>query len=199
MFYDTKSNAHGLKHDPFKALIVPRPIGWVSSLDAQGQLNLAPYSFFNAMSDRPPYVVFGSAGRKDSVRNIEETGEFVCSLATYEMRDQQNVTSAAVPADISEFDVAGLEAAASTLVKPPRVRGAPAAFECRFWKAIDLPAIEAGAPPGYTLVIGTVVGVYIDDAFVKDGKVDTSAMQPIARLGYMDYAVVNADTTFSLP
>ncbi|MEM9030824.1 MAG: flavin reductase family protein [Pseudomonadota bacterium] len=199
MFYDTQSNAHGLKHDPFKALIVPRPIGWVSSLDAHGQLNLAPYSFFNAMSDRPPYVVFGSAGRKDSVRNIEETGEFVCSLATYGMRDQQNVTSAAVPPDVSEFDTAGLEAAASTLVKPPRVRGAPAAFECRFWKAIDLPAVEVGAPPGYTLVIGTVAGVYIDDAFVKDGKVDTSAMQPIARLGYMDYAVVNADTTFSLP
>ena len=198
MFYETKTNAHGLSHDPFKALIVPRPIGWVSSLSADGHLNLAPYSFFNAVSDRPTYVVFGSAGRKDSVRNIEATGEFVCSLATDDMREQQNITSAAVPHDVDEFEIAGLEAAASHLVRPPRVKASPAAFECRLWKTIDLPPAEPGGPGGYTMVIGLVAGVYIDDAFIKDGRVDTAAMRPIARLGYMDYGVIGPDNVFSL-
>lgn len=198
MFYETKANAHGLRHDPFKAVVVPRPIGWVSTISSDGTLNLAPYSFFNAISDNPHYLAFASAGRKHSVLNVEATGEFVCSLATFELREQQNVTSAHVPADVSEFKIAELEAAASRLVRPPRVKNAPVAFECKLWKTIDLPAVEPGGDPGYTLVIGYVVGIYIDDAFIKDGLVDTAAMQPIARLGYFDYGVVTPETVFSL-
>ena len=198
MFYETRTNAHGLRHDPLKAVIVPRPIGWVSSISADGHVNLAPYSFFNAISDRPTYVVFGSSGPKDSVRNIQETGEFVCSLATYGLREQQNITSAAVPPDVDEFEIAGLAAVASQLVRPPRVKAAPVALECRLWKTFDLPPAVPGGPPGYTMVVGHVVGVFIDDAFIKDGIVDTAAMQPIARLGYMDYGVIGPDNVFSL-
>ncbi len=196
MFYDTATNAHGLKHDPFKALIVPRPIGWISSLGKDGTCNLAPYSFFNAVSEKPHYVVFGSAGRKDSLLNIEETGEFVCSLATYDLRHNMNMTSAAVPRGVNEFPLGDLTAAPSRLVKPPRVKESPAAFECVHWKTIDLP--NPAGDPTYALVIGRVVGVYIDETYVKNGLVDTGAMRPIARLGYMEYAVVTPETMFSI-
>jgi flavin reductase (DIM6/NTAB) family NADH-FMN oxidoreductase RutF len=198
MFYDTHDNKHGLKHDPFKALIVPRPIGWISTVSKAGIANIAPYSFFNAVAERPHYVVFGSAGLKDSLRNINETGEFVCSLANYELRYEMNATSAAVPYGVDEFPIAGLTAAASRLVKPPRVKEAPAAFECKLWKTIDLPAHAPGHRPGYTMVIGEVVGIHIDDRYVKDGLVDTGAMRPIARLGYMDYGVVNPENVFTI-
>lgn len=197
MFYDAIENRHGLKHDPFKALIVPRPVGWISSVSKAGICNLAPYSFFNAVSERPAYVVFGSAGLKDSIRNIEETGEFVCSLSTWGLRDHMNISSASVPYGVDEFPLAGLTAARSTLVKPPRVKESPAAFECRHHQTIALPG--AGRhEQGYHMVIGLVVGVYIDDRVIKDGVVDTPAMKPIARLGYMDYAVVTPETTFTI-
>ncbi|MEO1265793.1 MAG: flavin reductase family protein [Pseudomonadota bacterium] len=198
MFYDPIANTHGLRHDPFKALAVPRPIGWVSSLSSAGDVNLAPYSFFNAISDRPQYVVFGSAGRKDSVQNISETGEFVCSMATEALAAAQNATSAHVPRDVDEFDISGLHKAPSEKVAPPRVREAPVAFECKLWKMFDLPPVEAGGAPGYTIVFGFVVGTYIDDAFINDDIVDTAAMRPLARLGYLDYAVVNAANTMTL-
>lgn len=198
MFYDAIANTHGLPRDPFKALIAPRPIGWISTVSKDGICNLAPYSFFNAMSDRPHYVVFGSDGMKDSLRNIAETGEFVCSLATWDLRLHMNMTSAPVPHGVDEFPLAGLTAAASRLVKPPRVKESPAAFECRHWKTVDLPAAAPGGRPGYALVIGLVVGVHLDERFIKDGFVDTGAMQPIARLGYMDYAVVRPDTVFTI-
>jgi flavin reductase (DIM6/NTAB) family NADH-FMN oxidoreductase RutF len=197
VFYDAIENRHGLKHDPFKALIVPRPVGWISSVSKAGICNLAPYSFFNAVSERPAYVVFGSAGLKDSIRNIEETGEFVCSLSTWGLRDHMNISSASVPYGVDEFPLAGLTAARSTLVKPPRVKESPAAFECRHHQTIALPG--AGRhEQGYHMVIGLVVGVYIDDRVIKDGVVDTPAMKPIARLGYMDYAVVTPETTFTI-
>lgn len=198
MFYSPLKNDHGLPRDPYKSLTVPRPIGWVSSVSADGHLNLAPYSYFNAISDKPHYVYFGSMGIKDSLANVIETGEFVCSLATYEMRDQQNITSVAVPPDVNEFTVAGLEMVASETVRPPRVKGAPCAFECKLWKTIDLPAVTPGGPPGYTIVLGFIQGIYIDDAYIKDGFVQTAAMEPIARLGYMDYAVVNEASTFTI-
>jgi len=198
MFYDAVQNRHGLRHDPFKALIVPRPIGWISSVSVSGICNLAPYSFFNAVSEKPAYVVFGSAGLKDSIVNIEETGEFVCSLATDDLREHMNMTSAAVPPDVDEFPLAGLTAARSELVRPPRVKEAAAAFECRHWKTIALPPAVPGGPDGYHLVIGLVVGIHIDDRFIKDGLVDTGAMRPIARLGYMDYATVTPETMFSI-
>jgi flavin reductase (DIM6/NTAB) family NADH-FMN oxidoreductase RutF len=198
VFYETATNKHGLKHDPFKALAVPRPIGWISTVSKSGVCNLAPYSFFNAVGEKPHYVIFSSAGPKDSFLNIHETGEFVCSLATWDLRYNMNMTSASVPRGVDEFPIGDLTAAPSRLVKPPRVKESPAAFECRHWKTIDLPAQNPGDKSTYSVVFGQVVGVYIDDTFVKDGLVDTGAMRPIARLGYMDYAVVTPETVFSI-
>lgn len=198
MHYDASGRNHGLKFDPFKALIVPRPIGWVGTVDRQGVANLAPYSFFMAVSDRPPVVMFSSAGSKDSLRNVEQTGEFTCSLATYDLRDQMNMSSAAVAPGVDEFGLAGLTAAPSRFVKPPRVAQSPAAFECRHWKTIECPAPADGKTDAYVMVFGMVVGIYIDDAFIKDGIVDTPSMKPLARLGYMDYSVLSPETVFSL-
>ena len=205
MHYPTSARAPGLPFDPFKALAVPRPIGWIASLDAQGRPNLAPYSFFNAISDRPPMVMFSSSGRKDSLRNILETREFTCSIAHWDLREAMNLSSAPVAPGVDEFALAGLTPAASLLIKPPRVAQAPAAFECRLWQTLDLPApparpgaqAAAGAE-GYTLVIGEVVAVYIDDAYLEGGVVQTGRMRPLARLGYMDYAVVTPETLFTM-
>ena len=197
MFYDALENKHGLPHDPLKALVVPRPIGWVSSISKAGVANLAPYSFFNAVAEKPAYVVFGSAGRKDSLANIEETGEFVCNIATYELRNHMNMSSASVPPGVDEFPLAGLTAVRSNLVAAPRVKEAAAAFECKLHQVMPLPG--AGKyRQNYFLVIGLVVGVHIDDRYIKNGRIDTGAMQPIARLGYMEYAVVTPDTMFSI-
>jgi len=197
VFYETLDNKHGLKHDPFKALLVPRPIGWISTISKAGECNIAPYSFFNAVGERPHYVVFSSSGLKDSLRNIEETGEFVCALATYDLRHKMNMTSAAVPHGIDEFAIGDLTATPSRLVKPPRVKESPVAFECLHWQTVQLPPLPNGKP-AYSVIFGQVVGVYIDDGFLKDGRVDTGAMRPIARLGYMDYAVVTPETVFSI-
>jgi flavin reductase (DIM6/NTAB) family NADH-FMN oxidoreductase RutF len=197
MFYDALENKHGLAHDPFKALIVPRPIGWISSVSSDGTANLAPYSFFNAVAEKPHYVVFGSAGIKDSLANIQETKEFVCNIATYDLREHMNMSSAAVPRGVDEFPLAGLTAVKSNLVSAPRVKEAAAAFECRLHQVIPLPG--AGKyKQAYHLVIGLVVGIHIDDRFIRDGIIDTGAMKPIARLGYMDYAVVTPETMFSI-
>lgn len=197
MFYDAIENKHGLRHDPLKALLVPRPIGWISTLSKEGVVNLAPYSFFNGVAEKPAYVMFGSDGIKDSLRNILDTGEFVCSMATWDLRQQMNTTSAPVPHNVDEFPLAGLTHAPSQLVKPPRVKESPAALECRLHQVIELPGKEPGSVHAYRMVIGRVVGIYIDERFIKDGKVDTGAMRPIARLGYMDYAVVTPETMFS--
>lgn len=194
MFYDAVKNAHGLKHDPFKALVSPRPIGWISTVDKDGVVNLAPYSFFNAISDRPHYVFFSSYGRKDSLRNAEETKEFVCSLATWDLREQMNVTSAGVGPDVDEFELSGLTAAPSSLVAPPRVAESPVAFECTYFQSLELPSDNGREP--YIVVIGRVVGIHIDDDVIVDGMIDMARLRPIARLGYMDYTVV--DTVFSI-
>ncbi|MEQ1615746.1 MAG: flavin reductase family protein [Hyphomicrobiaceae bacterium] len=198
MFYDAIENKHGLKHDPFKALIVPRPIGWVSTVSADGVANLAPYSFFNAVSEKPNYVVFGSAGLKDSLANINATGEFVCSLATWDTRYEMNTSSATVPHGVDEFALSGLTATPSHLVKPPRVKEAPAAFECKLWKVIELPNVAPQHKTAHYMVVGLVVGIHIDDRFVKDGMVDTGAMRPIARLGYMNYGVIEPENVFTI-
>jgi flavin reductase (DIM6/NTAB) family NADH-FMN oxidoreductase RutF len=176
--------------------VVPRPIGWVSTIGANGVANLAPYSFFNAVSERPHFVVFSSGGPKDSLRNVEETGEFVCSLATYALREQVNLTSAVVPYGVDEFQLSGLTPAPSRLVKPPRVKESPVAFECRHWKTIALPGGAERA--SYSVVFGQVVGIHIDDAFIRDGLVDTGALQPIARLGYREYGVITENTVFAI-
>jgi flavin reductase (DIM6/NTAB) family NADH-FMN oxidoreductase RutF len=197
MFYETAANNHGLPHDPFKAIVTPRPIGWITTMSAKGEINLSPYSFFNAISDRPPMVAFSSAGRKDAMTFVEETKEFVCNLATFDLRDQMNATSAVLPRGESEMIHAGLAAAPSSLVKPPRVADALAALECRWLQTVPLHPLEGGEP-GYHLVIGQVVGIYIDDRFIVDGLVDTAAMRPIARSGYRDYFVATPETKFSI-
>ncbi len=198
MHYDATGRNHGLKFDPFKALVTPRPIGWVSTLGADGVLNLAPYSFFNAVSDRPPYVMFSSAGRKDSLRNLLASGEFTCSIASWALRDAMNLSSAAVAPGVDEFALAGLTPAPSRFVKPPRVAQSPAALECKVWQTLDIPSQQPGDASTYTVVFGRVVGIYIDDAVIADGQVQTALMRPLARLGYMDYAVVTPETVFSL-
>ena len=198
MHYNAIENHHNLKHDPFKALVTPRPIGWISSLSPDGILNLAPYSFFNAVSDKPHYVMFVSSGRKDSIYNVESTGEFTCSLSTWDTRDSMNISSATVSAGSDEFQLTGLETSPSNFVAPPRVKAAPAALECKFWKTVEMPDVTPASDRGHFVVFGQVVGIYIDDTYIKDGMVDTGAMRPIARMGYMDYAVVNSDTIFTL-
>jgi flavin reductase (DIM6/NTAB) family NADH-FMN oxidoreductase RutF len=188
---------HGMAHNPFKALVAPRPIGWVSSIGKAGVLNVAPYSFFNAVSDAPPMVLFSSAGHKDSLNNVEETGEFTCSMATESLVDAMNLSSAPVAANVDEFKLAKLETAPSLVVKPPRVAASPSALECRLWKTLALPHTEASQHE-YVIVFGHVVAIYIDDAYVKNGIVDTGAMRPLARMGYMDYSVVRPDTVVTL-
>jgi flavin reductase (DIM6/NTAB) family NADH-FMN oxidoreductase RutF len=189
MFYDTSKNDHGLPHNPFKAIVAPRPIGWITSMSAKGEINLAPYSFFNGVTDRPPIVMFSSEGLKDSVAFVEETKEFVCSLATFDLRDQMNGTAAPLPRGQSEMSATGLAAAPSQFVKPPRVAASPCALECRWLKTVTFD-IEGIKMDRY-VVFGHVVGVYIDDRFIKDGRLDTAAMRPIARLGYNEYSVVD--------
>ena len=196
MHYPPRQRPPELRHDPFKALVAPRPIGWVATVDAQGRRNLAPYSFFNAVSDRPPMVMFSSGGRKDTLRNIEATGEFTCSMSCWDQREAMNLSSAPVAPGVDEFALAGLQAAPSQWVRPPRVAGSPAAFECRLWKTLELPGTSRG--PGNTVVFGEVVGVYIDDAFIRDGLVRTGEMRPIARMGYMEYSTVTPESVFEL-
>ena len=194
MFYSDPRN-HGLKHNPFKALVAPRPIAWVSSVSATGVVNLAPYSFFNAVADAPPIIVFApnnprlGGGRKDTLTNVEETGDFVVNLCNWDLREQMNLTSAHVDPEVNEIELAGLTAVDSEIVKSPRVKEAPASLECRFLFRIRLPSsspkLENNA------CFGEVVGVHIDDELVVDGLVDMSRYRPVARCGYMDYAVVN--------
>ncbi len=190
MFYDAVENTHGLPHDPFKALVAPRPIGWISSISKNGQVNLAPYSFFNGVSTDPNIVMFASGGYKDSIVNVEETGEFVCSIATYDLRDEMNLTSAALERGVNEMDFAGLEAAPSKLVAPPRVAASPVALECKYIQTVEMP-IKSKSGITYHVVFGHVVGVHIDDSVIVDGLVDVTKFRPLARLGYMDYSVVN--------
>jgi flavin reductase (DIM6/NTAB) family NADH-FMN oxidoreductase RutF len=197
MFYERDPKAHGLRHDPFKALVAPRPIGWISAMSARGEVNLSPYSFFNAFADNPNIVAFSSNGRKDALTFIEETGEFVCNLATFDLREAVNDTSAPLPRGMSEIDHAGLTAAPSRVVRPPRVAEAPAALECRWLKTVPLEPL-GGGPAAYFLVIGQVVGVYIDDRFIEDGVVDTAAMRPIMRAGYRDYFLVTPENRFAM-
>ncbi len=195
MFYVAVTNKHNLKYDPFKALVTPRPIGWISSLSEDGITNLAPYSFFNAVSANPHYVFFSSMGRKDSLKNIEATGEFVCSIASYDLKDQMNISSRGVAPEVDEMELAGLTPATSQLVKPPRVKEAPAALECKYFQTIELPKND-GQAEGYYMVLGQVVGVYIDETYIKDGILDMEKLRPLGRLGYMDYTVV--DNIFSM-
>jgi flavin reductase (DIM6/NTAB) family NADH-FMN oxidoreductase RutF len=198
MFYEPRRRNHGLPHDPFKALVVPRPIGWISSLSAEGHVNLAPYSFFNAFQANPHLVGFASDGMKDSAAYVAETGEFVCNFVSEDLWQDMNKTSTPLPRGESEIAHAGLETAPSRLVAPPRVARAIAALECRWTETIHLKD-AAGRPSEAFLVCGEVVGIHIDDRFIADGRVDTAAMRPMARLGYRDYAVVSRTMTLARP
>lgn len=187
MFYE--GNEHGLKHDPFKAIITPRPIGWISTVDKDGVPNLAPYSFFNAMGSRPNFLAFASEELKDSARNAQDTGEFVFSLCTTALADAMNLSCANVPADVNEYEHAGLEAAACRLVKAPRVAASPASLECKTVMAQPLVDIDGNTTKNF-LVIGQVVAVHIDDDYLVDGRFDTARAAPLSRCGYRDYASI---------
>ena len=186
MFYEPAKNDHGLPHDPFKAIVTPRPIGWVTTIGKSGEINLAPYSYFNAVSTRPPCVMFASEGYKDSVANIAETGEFVCNLAVWDLRDQVNQTSATFPRGVNEMDEAGLVPAPSRLVKPPRVARAPCAMECKLLQVVPLHDLS-GKPLDRHITIGQVVGVHIDERAIRNGRFDPRIGCPITRLGYRDF------------
>ncbi|GAB1582107.1 flavin reductase family protein [Phyllobacterium phragmitis] len=189
MFYET-ANGHGLPHDPFKAIVVPRPIGWISTRSKSGAINLSPYSYFNAISDNPHLVIFSSSGHKDSVAYIEETGEFAANLVSGNLREKMNASSVDAPRGVSEFDYAGLTPAPCRLIGAPRVAEAYAALECVVTD-IRVPEDRHGKPSGNFLVTGEVVGIHIDEAILTDGLIDTRKAQPVSRLGYMDYATVS--------
>jgi flavin reductase (DIM6/NTAB) family NADH-FMN oxidoreductase RutF len=196
-FYEP-AKGHGLPHDPLKAIIGPRPIGWVSSLDGKGQRNLAPYSYFNAFSADPPIIGFGSTGWKDSVRNIAETREFVWNLATRPLAEAMNASCATVPPEVDEFVLAGLTPAPSRTIAAPRVAESPVSFECRLTQLVPLQNV-AGQEVGSWLVLGEVVGVHINRAFLKDGVYDTAAAQPILRGGGpADYFEIGPEALFKM-
>jgi flavin reductase (DIM6/NTAB) family NADH-FMN oxidoreductase RutF len=199
MFYEPdKRDKCLLPHDPFKAIVAPRPIGWITSISAKGEVNLAPYSYFNGINSRANMVIFASEGRKDSLNNIAETREFVCSLATWDLREAMNATAAPLPHGINEMARAGLSPAPSRLVKPPRVAASPCALECRLVKIVSVETFDGQAVDGH-VVFGQVVGVHIDDRFIVDGLLDTPAMKPIARCGYDQYAVIESVFSMTRP
>lgn len=185
-FYETATNDHGLAHDPFKAIVAPRPIGWIGTRAADGRRNLAPYSFFNAVSDRPKLVFFSSSGHKHSVANIEETGVFTCSLAGRDLAQAMNASSAAVPRGVDEFVLAGLTPVKGRLVGAPYVGEAYAALECRMTQILRPLDLE-GRETDNWIVFGQVVGIHIRPEIVRDGRLDMAAARPLGRMGYMDY------------
>lgn len=182
MYYYEPAKGHGLPHDPFNAIVGPRPIGWISSQSQDGQLNLAPYSFFNAFNYIPPIIGFCSVGRKDSLNNIEQTGEFVWNLATRPLAGQMNQSCAAVAADVNEFELSGLTAVPSNIVKVPRVGETPVAFECKVSQIVQLKRADQELVPSW-LILGEVVAVHIAEHLLKNGIYDTAAAEPILRGG----------------
>ena len=190
MFYRPNIDNHGLPHNPFKAIVSPRPIGWISTLNEDGSANLAPYSFFNGVQDVPPMVMFSASGPKsgsdevkDSLVNIERNGEFCVNIVSDALKDAMNITSEHYAHGVDEFDQAGLEKGVPEVIEAPFVKASPAAFECRLHSITPLPG------NGH-MVLGEVVCVHIDDAHLKDGMLDVTSYAPLARLGYRDYTVV---------
>ena len=196
--YYEPSKGHGLPHDPFNAMVGPRPIGWISSQDSAGNLNLAPYSFFNAFNYTPPIIGFASIGAKDSLRNIQETGEFGWNLATRPLAEQMNASCAAVGPEVSEFELTGLTPVASRNIKVPRVAKSPVSFECKLTQIVQLHGVDGVLVPTW-LVLGEVVGVYIAKRLLKDGVYDTAAAEPILRGGGpADYFAVTPENNFKM-
>ena len=214
MYYDSEAGSAprgGLPFNPFKALVAPRPIGWVTTLAEDGTVNLAPYSYFQAVADSPDVVMFSATpsltstdkglrfgdDRKHSEHNATTSGEFVCNLVSYNLREAMNETSAHLPADESEVTRAGIEMLASTKIAPPRVAAAPAALEC---VVVDsMPVRHRGGEHRYHMVFGEVVGIHINDRFINDGRVDTAAMQILTRMGYDEYAVLEKAFSMARP
>jgi flavin reductase (DIM6/NTAB) family NADH-FMN oxidoreductase RutF len=189
---------HGLPHDPFNAIVGPRPIGWISTRAADGTLNLAPYSFFNAFNYTPPLIGFASLGRKDTLRNVEASGEFVWNLATRPLAEQMNASCAAAPPEVDEFQLAGLATAPSRIVAVPRVAASPVSFECKCSQIIRLQG-ASGAETNTWLILGEVVGVHIAQSSLRDGIYDTAGAHPILRGGGpADYFEITPDSLFRM-
>ena len=186
MFYATDTNDHGLKHDPFKAIVAPRPIGWIGTKGRDGSCNLSPYSFFNIVSDAPKIVMFSSSGRKHSLRNAEETGVFTASLASRHLAGQVNASSVTVPYGTDEFAIAGLSPVMGRLVEAPYVKEAYTALECRLTEVIQPRTLDGGRADSF-MVFGQVVGIHIRVEIIRDGRIDMGIMRPLARMGYHDY------------
>jgi len=203
MFYETNKNNHGLQHDPFKSCVIPRPIGWISTLSVDGIPNLAPYSQFQNLTFDPPYVMFSAnqktdGSRKDSVVNAEQSGEFVYNMATYDLREAMNISAQELPSNIDEFELAGIKKEPSKIVKPFRVAGSPIQFECRYHQTLRLPG--KGTMGTVDVVIGEVLGIHIKDEFIMpDGKLDVIKMRPISRLGYYDYTSIDSIFEMAIP
>ena len=196
-FYEPR-HGHGLPHDPFNAIVGPRPIGWISSRNAGGALNLAPYSFFNAFNYTPPIVGFASIGYKDTVRNVEQTGEFAWNLATRPLAESMNQTCAPVPPEVSEFGLAGLTPLDSRVIAVPRVAESPVSFECRVTQIVQLQGASGDKVPTW-LVLGEVVAVHIAQALLKDGVYDTAAAGHILRGGGPgDYFSIGPEQLFHM-
>ena len=195
MDFDPNNSDPALRHNPIKAMVAPRPIGWLSTLSPQGVANLAPYSFFNLVCDAPYMVMFATSGHKDSFNNVRATGEFVWNLVSKDLCEAMNASSGSVDPGVDEFELAGLEKAASCCVAPPRVALARAALECQLDQIVDLKSDDPTRRN--SLVIGTVRSVFIADDAVVDGRFDVASVRPLARLGYRDYAVI--DEAFELP
>jgi len=190
MFYKA-DQPHGLPYNPFKAIVAPRPIGWISTLDKNGVPNLAPYSFFNGVCDDPPILMFSSGGMKDSAQNAADTGEFTFNYVSRSLKDAMNISSASVASDVDEFETAGLEMAAGETVSCPRVARAAAAMECKVIEIVTPNRLEGGKA-AYSMVLGQVTGVYIDDAMItEEGRFDTMKADPILRAGYHDYVCLD--------
>ncbi|MDQ2823670.1 MAG: flavin reductase family protein [Pseudomonadota bacterium] len=196
-FYEPREG-HGLPHDPFNAIVGPRPIGWISSIGEDGAVNLAPYSFFNAFNYTPPIIGFASIGYKDTVRNIEQTREFVWNLVTRPLAEAMNATCAPVAPGVNEFDLGGLTQVASNLVKPPRVGESQVAFECRCTQIVQLEGADGQQVPTW-LVLGEVVGVHIAVSALKDGVYDTAGAGHVLRAGGpADYFSVGPEQLFKM-
>lgn len=196
-FYEPRLG-HGLPHDPFNAIVGPRPIGWISSMNAQGGLNLAPYSFFNAFNYTPPIVGFASIGAKDTLHNVQATREFAWNLVTRPLAERMNASCASVPPEVSEFELAGLTPAPSRLIAVPRVAESPVSFECRVTQIIQLQGAD-GTPVETWLTLGEVVAVHIDKSLLAGGVYDTAAAQPILRGGGAgDYFAITAAQRFRM-
>lgn len=192
------SSGHGLAHDPLASILGPRPIGWISTRSSTGQVNLAPYSFFNVFNYKPPIVAFSSVGWKDTIRNVQDTGEFVVNLATRELADQVNLTSATVAQDVNEFDVAELTPLPCSLVAAPRVAQSPVALECRVIQMQQLAGLD-GVKVDTWMAFGEIVAVHIAKELLQNGSYDTAAARPILRAGGpTDYFEITPETLFHM-